>query len=167
MLCHLGTNITLVIASELSSLLPSDPLQRAQVRYLIHHWGARTQPAIHKASFTLDTTEARKHLEDLIVELEKVDALLRNVHRKESDGFGEGAFFLGDKFSFAEVALAPFLARVFLLEAYNGNKLPTAAENPKIARFLAWKDAVSKRPSVIKSTPAQETLTTNYRKWVK
>ncbi|KAF9394759.1 hypothetical protein CPC16_010325 [Podila verticillata] len=150
-----------------AGLLPSDPLQRAQVRYLIHHWGARTQPAIHKASFTLDTTEARKHLEDLIVELEKVDALLRNVHRKESDGFGQGAYFLGDKFSFAEVALAPFLARVFLLESYNGNKLPTAAENPKIARFLAWKDAVTKRPSVIKSTPAQETLTTNYRKWVK
>ncbi|KAF9413837.1 hypothetical protein BGZ94_000596 [Podila epigama] len=149
-----------------AGLLPTDPLQRAQTRYLIHHWGARTQPAIHKASFTQDVTEARKHLADLVVELEKVDALLQKVHRKEGDGFGQGSFFLGDKFTFADLAIAPFLARLFLLESYNGNKLPTAQENPKIARFLQWKDAVAKRTSVIKATPAKEDLIEKYRKWL-
>ncbi|KAG0055254.1 hypothetical protein BGZ83_009186 [Gryganskiella cystojenkinii] len=148
-----------------SGLLPKDALQRAQTRYLIHHWGARTQPAHHKASFTLDQTEAAKYREELVVELRKFNKLLLSAHKTESDA--EGPFFLGEKFTFADLNLAPFLARFFLLDQYNDNKAITKETNPELERFLEWKEAVTARPSVQKATPSQETLTTSYRKWLK
>ncbi|KAF9167544.1 hypothetical protein BGX21_000073 [Mortierella sp. AD011] len=146
-----------------SGLLPSDPLQRAQTRYLIHHWGARVQPVHHKASFTLDATEAAKHREELVVELEKFNKLLVDAHRNGS----EGGYFLGDKFTFADLAIAPFLARFFLLGEYNGNKNITLEEFPQLKRFFEWKETILQRASIQKSTPAKETLSTNYRKWLK
>ncbi|KAF9154234.1 hypothetical protein BG015_001488 [Linnemannia schmuckeri] len=147
-----------------SGLLPKDALQRAQTRYLIHHWGARTQPAHHKATFITDATEAATNRKALIVELEKVNQLLINAHRVEGDG--AGPFFLGDKFTFADLAIAPFLARFFLLGQYNDNKDVTKEEFPQLERFFQWKEAVLARSSVQKATPPQETLTNNYRKWV-
>ncbi|KAF9571120.1 hypothetical protein EC968_000978 [Mortierella alpina] len=150
-----------------AGLLPTDPLQRAQTRYLIHHWGARVQPVFHKASFTLDAAEAAKSREELIVELGKFNKLLLDAHRKEGDNFGTGPFYLGEKFTFADLAIAPFLARFHLLEAYNGNKGVTLEKNPELKRFLEWKEAIVSRASVQKATPSKETLTENYRKWVK
>ncbi|KAF9095447.1 hypothetical protein BGX23_000500 [Mortierella sp. AD031] len=149
-----------------AGLLPKDPLQRAQTRYLIHHWGARTQPAQHKATFTTDAAEAATFRAALIVELEKVNTLLLNVHRVEGDN-ASGPFFLGDKFTFADLALAPFLARFFLMGEYNDLKKVTKEEFPQLERFLEWKEAVLARASVQKATPSQETLTNNYRKWLK
>ncbi|KAG0062803.1 hypothetical protein BGZ89_010390 [Linnemannia elongata] len=148
-----------------ADLLPKDPLQRAQTRYLIHHWGARTQPAHHKATFITDATEAAANREALVVELEKVNKLLVDAHRVEGDG--HGPFFLGDKFTFADLAIAPFLARFFLLGQYNDSKEVTQKEFPQLERFFEWKEAVTARLTVQKATPSQETLTNNYRKWVK
>ncbi|OAQ34479.1 glutathione S-transferase [Linnemannia elongata AG-77] len=148
-----------------SGLLPKDPLQRAQTRYLIHHWGARTQPAHHKATFISDATEAAANREALVVELEKFNKLLVDAHRVEGDG--HGPFFLGDKFTFADLAIAPFLARFFLLGQYNDSKEVTQKEFPQLERFFEWKEAVTARLTVQKATPSQETLTNNYRKWVK
>ncbi|KAG0202721.1 hypothetical protein BGX28_004855 [Mortierella sp. GBA30] len=150
-----------------SGLLPLDPLQRAQTRYLIHHWGARVQPVLHKASFNLDAEVASKAREELEVELRKFNKLLSDVHRKENDSFGSGPYFLGDKFTFADLAIAPFLARFFLIEAYNNNKTFTVEKNPELKRFLEWKEALISRPSVQKATPSKEVLTEGYRKWVK
>jgi glutathione S-transferase len=147
------------------SLLPKDALQRAQTRYLIHHWGARTQPAHHKATFITDAAEAAANRETLVAELEKVNKLLVDAHRVESDG--QGPFFLGDKFTFADLAIAPFLARFFLLGQYNDVKEITKAEFPQLERFFQWKEAVLARSSVQKATPSQETLVSSYRKWVK
>ncbi|KAK3827286.1 MAG: glutathione S-transferase [Linnemannia gamsii] len=148
-----------------AGLLPKDALQRAQTRYLIHHWGARTQPAHHKATFTADAAEAATLRAALITELEKVNSLLLDAHRVEGDG--NGPFFLGDKFTFADLAIAPFLGRFFLLGQYNDNKEITKDEFPQFERFFEWKEAVVGRASVQKATPSQETLTNNYRKWVK
>jgi len=157
----------LPVQSEFISLLPSDPLQRAQIRYLIHHWTARVQPAVLRAAFTLDPAEAAKGREEVIVELEKFNKLLLNAHRKETDVKEGGHFFLGDKFTFADLALAPFLARLFLLGQYNDNKPVTLEEYPQLEKFFQWKDAVLKRPSVQKSTPSRETLVTIGRRFVK
>ncbi|KAI7818569.1 thioredoxin-like protein [Gamsiella multidivaricata] len=125
-------------------LLPADPLQRAQARYLIHHWGARTQAAIHRATITLDPVEAAKLRQEVIVELEKVDVLLQNAVRSPSRE--HGPFFLGSKFTFADLAIAPLLARFFLVTAYQNDITydefeETLQENPKLKRFLEWRDA--------------------------
>ncbi|KAI1300089.1 hypothetical protein EDD11_006334 [Mortierella claussenii] len=148
-----------------AGLLPFDALQRAQIRYFIHHWGARLQPVHFKVAFTADSVEANKHREELVAEFEKINKLLLNVHRKEGDP--EGPYFLGERFSFADLAVAPFLARLFLLGHYNDVKPITAEEFPQLKRFFEWQEAVLKRPSVQKSTPSKESLVSGYRKFVK
>ncbi|KAF9434568.1 hypothetical protein BGZ76_007796 [Entomortierella beljakovae] len=146
-----------------AGLFPSDPLQRAQIRYLIHHYGARVQTVHHKATFTTNTTEAAKHYEDLIVELEKFNKLLLNADRKGS----EGPYFLGEKFTFADLAIAPFATRWFLLSEFNeNNKEITAEKYPQLKRFLEWKEAIRTRPSVLKAAPSKELLVEKYRKWL-
>ncbi|KAF8931563.1 Charged multivesicular body protein 2A [Haplosporangium bisporale] len=143
-----------------AGLFPQDPLQRAQIRYLVQHWGARTQPAYHKAAFTIDESTAKQRHQDFITELEKVDELLRHADRKGS----VGQYFLGEIFSFADLALASFLTRIPMVEHFQtGFKFPTAHENPKLARFIEWREAVIARPSV-KTLPSKEELAEIYKK---
>ncbi|KAG0320000.1 hypothetical protein BGZ97_000968 [Linnemannia gamsii] len=54
-----------------SGLIPKDPLQLAQSRYLIHHWGAHTQSALFKATITLDAAESAKARQEVFTELER------------------------------------------------------------------------------------------------
>ncbi|KAF9586730.1 hypothetical protein BGW38_006272 [Lunasporangiospora selenospora] len=147
-----------------ANLLPSDPLLRAKVRNLIYHWDARVQPAHRKATFTLDPKEAAAYHETLIVELGKFNNLLLNVPNKESNA--AGPFYLGEQFSLAEVAIGPHLVRFFLVEQYNGNKLPTVKSNPELAKFFNWKDAVLERASIKKVSPPQDELVQVYKKWL-
>ncbi|KAG0245904.1 thioredoxin-like protein [Mortierella sp. GBAus27b] len=151
-----------------SELLSNDALQRAQSRYLIQHWGSRTHPAIHKAIVSLDPVESAKLRQDVIVELEKVDVLLRKASGRDESS---GPFFLGDKFTYADLALAPFLARLFLISAYQEKGTHEAfeaslRENPKVQRFLTWRDALLKRPSLQNATAPQEELVQAYRKYL-
>ncbi|KAH7042338.1 thioredoxin-like protein [Linnemannia elongata] len=160
---------SLVIAEYLAdsnpdaSLLSKDPLQRAQSRYLIQHWTSRTQPAIAKASLALDSpAEEAKALDLAEAELEKVDVLLRKVNITK-----EGPYFLGAQFSYADLALAPFLARGYLLTAFHEESVQKAWDerlkaNNNVQRFLSWRQAVVERPSVLKSTPSKEVVLDAY-----
>ncbi|GJJ70587.1 hypothetical protein EMPS_02936 [Entomortierella parvispora] len=145
--------------------MPEDPLQRAQTRYLIHHWGAHTQPVFTKAAFSLEAATATERHQDWLRELERIDELLREAKKSS-----EGPFFLGDKFTFGDLALASFLTRVFLVEHFQGEgsfgfKFPTSS--PKLKRFLEWRDAVVARKSVVETLPGKEALIELYNKHVK
>ncbi|KAF9102424.1 hypothetical protein BGX29_004610 [Mortierella sp. GBA35] len=157
-----------------AGLFPTDPLQRAQTRYLIHHWGTHTHPTFHKAAFTLDPSDAKQRYQAWIDQLEKIDELLRSAHKTTQPGLkGDGPFFLGSKFTFADLALATFLTRVPLVEYYQkghggeGGDFVFPKENPKLKRFLEWTDAVVKRETVVKVLPSTEELKPIYQKWLK
>ncbi|KAF9150019.1 hypothetical protein BG015_008172 [Linnemannia schmuckeri] len=150
-------------------LVPKDPLQLAQSRYLIHHWGARTQPALFKATITLDPTESAKARQEVFTELEKVDVLLRNVVRTAEDK--EGPFFLGAKFTFADLALASFLTRLYLVSAYQQEGVEqefdqALKDNKNLQRFREWREAISQRPTVQKASAPREVVVKNYRKFL-
>ncbi|KAF9950380.1 hypothetical protein BGZ65_006649 [Modicella reniformis] len=160
-----------------SGLLPTDPLQRAQTSYLIQHWGSRTQAAIHKATITRDPVESAKLRQEVMMELEKVDVLLRNAVSDENPTTsfdsekGSFLFFLGAKFTLADLAIAPFLARFFLISAFQKEGTheefeKSLQENPKVQRFLEWRDAILQRPSLQKATPAKDVLVNVYRKFL-
>ncbi|KAF9093301.1 hypothetical protein BGX29_002383 [Mortierella sp. GBA35] len=152
-----------------AGLIPKDPLQLAQSRYLIHHWGARTQPAFFKATITLDPVESAKAREEIIAELEKVDVLLRKAVRTSEDK--EGPFFLGAKFTFADLALASFLTRIYLVGAYQPEGIEhefeeTLKNNKNLQRFREWREAISQRPTVQKASAPREVVIANYRKFL-
>lgn len=171
--CLLGLNLANRYINSSSfnsnSLIPKDPLQLAQSRYLIHHWGAHTQSALFKATITLDAAESAKARQEVFTELEKVDVLLRNaVHTLEDK---EGPFFLGAKFTFADLALASFLTRFYLVGAYQQEGVEQEFEqalkdNKNLQRFREWRDAISQRPTVQKASAPREIVIKNYRKFL-
>ncbi|KAK3834463.1 MAG: thioredoxin-like protein [Linnemannia gamsii] len=152
-----------------AGLLPKDALQLAQSPYLIHHWGARVQPPLFKATVTLDPVESAKAREEVITELEKVDVLLRKAVRTSEDK--EGPFFLGAKFTFADLALASFLTRIYLVGAYQQEGVEQEFEqslkdNKNLQRFLEWREAISQRHTVQKASAPREIVIKNYRKFL-
>lgn len=100
--------------------------------------------------------------------MEKVDSLLRQAHEVQEAGLeGKGPYFLGSRFTFADLALASFLTRVSLVEHFQkdyGFKFPTAEENPRLERFIQWRDAVVSRETVVNSLPGREELIAAYEK---
>lgn len=82
---------------------------------------------------------------------------------------GDGPYYLGNRFTIADLAIAPFVSRLFLLGAYNDSLAITREDSPEgnLNRFFEWKEALEKRPSVRDSTPAREVLIEGYRKFVK
>lgn len=150
-----------------SGLLPKDALQRAQLRYLIHTYGTHVHTAHFKAAYTSDAEETVKHRAALLVELEKFEKLLTGAHITE-----EGPYFLGKNFTLADLAIAPFLVRFFLVDAYHRVEgapdfLETKEAKEKLPRFLAWKAAVEARESVQKTTPDLEYIKNVYKKFIK
>lgn len=157
-----------------AKLMPEDALQRAQIRYVIHHWGARTQPLLHKALFSKDPEEAAKLREEILVELGKVNTLIAQAHAHTAilnETHASGPFFLGEQFSFADVALAPFLLRLFLtfrLADESGVVEKDFEERlQKSEKLFAWREAVQQRPSVQKTSPSKEALEASYRAFLK
>ncbi|KAG0202722.1 hypothetical protein BGX28_004856 [Mortierella sp. GBA30] len=153
-----------------AGLLPKDPLQRAQSRYLIQHWGSHTHAA-WRGGLSLDPSTASQRHQTWIQELEKVDRLLREVHRTSEPGLdGQGPFFLGSRFTFADLALASFLTRVSVFDHFQkglGFKGLGRDMYPSLGRFLEWRDAVVKRQSVVEKLPSKEELIQVYEKLVK
>ncbi|CAO3572931.1 unnamed protein product [Mortierella alpina] len=154
-----------------SGLISADALQRAQTRYIIHHWGAHVQSVIHKASVTVNAAESAALRQQVIKELEKVNGLLENASRTATDV--AGPFFLGAKFTFADLAIAPFLARFFLLSAFQEDKDAVSKEfeqslqaNSNLKRFNEWRHAIVTRATVQKATADEESIKNIYRKFI-
>ncbi|KAG0265321.1 hypothetical protein BG011_005021 [Mortierella polycephala] len=151
-----------------SGLIAKDPLQRAQTRYLIQHWGNHVQPAMHKAIITLDPTDSAKFRQLFIIELEKVDALLRKANR-----YSDGPFFLGNDFTFADLALASLVFRMFLVPAYQDNEdqvrqefEQSLSENQNLKRFREWREALLDRESVQNANADKATIKKFFSKFV-
>ncbi|KAF9927973.1 hypothetical protein BGZ75_007014 [Mortierella antarctica] len=154
-----------------SGLISTDALQRAQTRYIIQHWGSHVQSVVHKASVTVNASESAALRQEVIKELEKVNVLLDKASRTANDT--AGPFFLGERFTFADLAIAPFLARFFLISAFQEDPDTVSKEfeqslqaNSNLKRFNEWRHAVVARASVQKATADKEAIKTIYRKFI-
>ncbi|KAF9577028.1 hypothetical protein BGW38_008044, partial [Lunasporangiospora selenospora] len=116
------------------------------------------------AAYTLDAKEQVQFYDEWIVELQKFNKLLLNAPKDKDT---KGPYFLGDRFTIADLLVAPLVARLFLVEAYNNNKVPTVETHPELARFFEWREALLLRASVIKATAPKQTLIDSNRKFVK
>ncbi|KAH7911537.1 glutathione S-transferase C-terminal-like protein [Hygrophoropsis aurantiaca] len=125
----------------LSGILPTDPVQRAQARFFIENISTKLIPTyvgfVLRGESYENIVQAVKTLEPLLPEL--------------------GKFAVGDQFSIADIATAPFIARLFLsaenefgtFEADQGAKLLAALSTPQFAKWNAYKKLLFERPSVI------------------
>lgn len=119
-----------------TSLMPTDPMDRATVRLLNDH----CDNVLTKSQFAfLINKDADKDL-DLGQALES--ALMMYEEQLDKSG---GPFLMGECFTLADVHILPFILRLIVsLKHYKSYELPTA----NFSKLLAWYDVCSKRESV-------------------
>jgi glutathione S-transferase len=121
------------------SLLPSNPVDRAQARI----WSTHVTERINKPFYSM-----------LMAQTEDGRAQAKAVLLKEMRTLAQamaplsnGPFFCGAKFSLVDIAFAPFWQRfIWIGSHYRGLEFPK--DDPAFDRLRAWWESVSIRPSV-------------------
>jgi glutathione S-transferase len=132
---------------EVGQLRPSSPKLRNQMRLFLEvasKWGP----------FGVMMSPAAD-IEKRIQEFAKASVHLNTALEKWSEPGGD--FLLGEKFSIAEVLLAPMVMRLQYFESFRGFNAFQLLKDLGCNRLAAWCQAVSQRPSVT-STTADLTL---------
>ncbi|EJD52332.1 hypothetical protein AURDEDRAFT_111081 [Auricularia subglabra TFB-10046 SS5] len=131
-----------------NTILPADPVQRAQIRYFVDTFVNKFISPWFSFSYKGEPAD------ELLKGVETIQGLLPQP----------GPFFLGEKFSAAEILIAPFLARlkVYLesdLGAFTteeGKAVLTAlTTEPKYKRFNEYWNTVVSRQSVVDTLPVE------------
>jgi len=111
-------------------LMPKDPIERAHVRIAIDHISKAVVPNFFKllqAQEKEAQDSARSALED---------AFIAFLHRVR------GPYLLGQELSLADISLAPFIARLYLLEEHRGFTL-----HKTDLELKGWIEAIQKQES--------------------
>ncbi|ORZ19883.1 thioredoxin-like protein [Absidia repens] len=134
-------------------LLPSDPIQKAQIRFFIEYFNKLWTNLFKHITGQLS-------LEDYIKEAEPVWIRVNELLLEQSQ---TGPYFLGDQFSLADVALAPFIARIRAVTSRSeaGFEFKAVKENPRLAQFL---QGVLDRPSFKESYIGDDGFFTSVQK---
>lgn len=137
------------------SLLPQgQPALRARVRATCAFVNEQILPHFYRLLMEKETQERDDEKQLLIQGLSTFAAMMEPV------GPGGGAYFLGDIFSMADIALCPWWRRFHSVAGtYRNFEIPT---DGIFARLHMWGNACDSRPSVARTTVDQVRLTENY-----
>jgi len=125
-----------------SDLLPQDPLGKAKVRFFLDTVSNKIQPNLIKWAFGTSTSESF---------FEALDTI-----QDQLPPVGEGKYIFGDKFTLADIAVAPFLGRSVLIQLKHGfGKFDKEEakrgwelfQGPKYERLRQYIDDITARPS--------------------
>jgi len=128
----------------------SDPMKRAKTRIALDFMGKKMIPPFITLHRTKDASEREAAVENLSTGMEE-------FFQGASD---RGPFYDGDKFGIIDVALAPFAARMEVLEEFIDLKI--FSEN-KFSRFQSWWTSVKERPSVKATTSSRDKFLNRYQ----
>ena len=136
-----------------SPLLPSTPAERARVRQWSSFAGAQIIPHYYKMLMAQDAAAQQQAKEQALSGLatwaEAMDAT--------------GPYFLGARFSYADIALWPWVHRFLTVgNAYRRFELPDA---PPFDRLHRWHAAVKARPAVVRTLCDDARLVENYQEY--
>jgi glutathione S-transferase len=117
------------------ALLPATAAQRALVRAWISFADARMYEPTHRLLLCTDPDEQERMSAKLADELRTLELQALAVHG--------GPFWLGEKFTLADVSFIPWFEQLAVLERFRLFRMPR-----ECGRILAWRDAVARRQSV-------------------
>lgn len=148
------------------SLLPTDAYERARSRIWIDHIATRIIPSFyrfiqHQPDKTYSIEEARaefwSHIKTFV---EACDS--------------RGPFFAGQQFGMVDIMLAPWAARLFLIDHYKpgGLQIPRVTNDDQekgkeiwTDRWRVWFDAVMARQSVLDTSSSREKYIEAYQRY--
>ncbi|KAJ2722853.1 hypothetical protein GGI07_003040 [Coemansia sp. Benny D115] len=136
-----------------AQLLPTNPIERAQLRLFVEIFLSRIIP--HNfgllAAATKEEQEAKKVL--LLKGIKEAsDELLRQWERPGGKG---GNFWRGDKFSLAEANVTPFVNQLLASEHWRGFTVPQTEE---YSAFNKWVKTYSAHPTYVKFAKSKEVI---------
>ena len=144
-------------------LLPSDAYERARCRLWIDHVATRIVPGFYRVL---------QHTPDKPYSISDArDELVSHIKTFVKEMDPAGPWFLGDKFSLVDVALAPWAKRLFIIDHYKdgGSGVPGESKEGEDAgvwkRWGMWFDAVKERPSVGTRGATDEQYIKVYRRY--
>ncbi|RAH86907.1 glutathione S-transferase [Aspergillus japonicus CBS 114.51] len=132
-------------------LPPGDPKLRAHCRLWADYVNRHIVPTFYRILQAQDQEKQISHAEEL---RDSFNTLIGAAH-------AEGPFFLGDKLSFVDVQIAPWIIRLRrVLEPYRGWPEPEAG-----SRWGAWVDAIEKDPHVAATTSDDDLYLDSYERY--
>ncbi|KAG5292641.1 glutathione S-transferase [Histoplasma ohiense] len=124
-------------------LLPKDPFERARARIWIDFVGSRITPNYRKIQYAKSTEERDAARAEFLKAVKEFT--------REMDP--EGPYFLGEEIGLPDIALAPWVARFFMVEKFKegGTGIPAEGEGGKDEgvwrRWRKWEAAIKGRES--------------------
>ncbi|KAL6305201.1 glutathione-S-transferase [Sparassis latifolia] len=120
-------------------LLPSDPFERALVRLWVDFISKSVVPAFYRVIQAQDAEKQKAGLDEF-------NRVLRTLSEQV-----KGPYFLGDQFSLVDVALAPWVARDYVLQEHRGYTREAAG-----AGWKEYAERLENRESVLKTQSDKE-----------
>ncbi|KAJ1926596.1 hypothetical protein FBU59_007300 [Linderina macrospora] len=144
-----------------SQLIPTDAIERAQLRLFVEIFGSRVSPHLF-GSLRAATEEAQKeHVDKLLAGLREVnDELVKQWPRSSGNG---GPFWFGNKISLAETSTAGFVNLLAGPKHYRGLAIP---ETDEYAAYHKWVEAFSQHPAYTESKLSDKAAIVALKKFV-
>ena len=134
-------------------LSPDDPVKDAAMNLFIQMF----MESVATLNFTIMAAPTPETIEKLYKSLVKGMKTLDNTLNQHGDSSGD--YFLGEQFSLAEAMTAPFVVRMLAnLPHHRGLGLLEICDKMELPRLKSWLLAVQARPSLVKTTPARDSL---------
>jgi len=136
-----------------SPLLPRAPGARARIRNAATDMSTRVLPLFYKMLMVKDPGEREQHKDGL------VNGFIEFAESMDAPGLN-AAFFLGDTFSLADIAVAPWFERMLSVGAKY--RALTISKEDKHKRLWQWYESCLARPSFSNTIVSQNRLILNY-----
>jgi glutathione S-transferase len=129
--------------------LPKDNFERARIRLWIDHLTKKFIPAFYRTTQAQEEDKQKEALNEL------VDALKKYLDQVK------GPWFSGEEFSLADITVAPWINRMYILEEYRG-----FTDELVGGRWPEYKRLIKERPSVIKTSSDPERYVEIYQRYL-
>jgi len=141
-----------------TALFPGSPGERAAARLVVDTFGNKLMGPLYKL---LMNTEPEKDAECV----ENIQNGLKAIDEQFAKHSGDGPFFLGEKFSFADLCIATFIDRFdATLPYWRGFKLRDEAASERVYKMY---DACKERPAFKATSQAPEFYVYFYESYAK
>ncbi|PVU85834.1 hypothetical protein BB559_006797 [Furculomyces boomerangus] len=137
-------------------LMPESPLDRYKVRIFIDYFGSNLLSSPYVLLRNGDNEDKHAKLEEIVKNLHE-------LNRRLVECSPEGPFFLGERFTLADIATFPFIERLYMATKMFGLSIDNI---PGLERFYQWTDAVRNRPSYKSTVASYDELVTAYQKYL-
>jgi glutathione S-transferase len=135
-------------------LMPADPVARAKVRIWVDFANVRFIPHVYKLMMAQDAADQEHRAGLLLAAIRRMEE-----HLASADA---GAFWIGDRLTYADLSFYPHLERFCAVEHYRGVNIPDDCQ-----RLRGWLAMMSERPSARKVARDPDVLIRNWGKYAR